>query len=399
MTYLPLKGIKVLELARLLPGPMVTRSMADLGAEVVKVEEPGLGDYLRWVPPLVEGSGILFQMINRGKKSLELDMRTPLGLEKFLQLTEVADVVVEGARPGSFSKSGVDWEAIRKRSPHLVVCSVSGFGQSGPLARLPSHGYVMDALSGCMTLTQNGDELLPSKSVAWSIEIGCANAAFAIVSAVLHAKQTGEGAWIDSSMWDSGVESQRAALGPILANLGSPGKRARAPWSSAYLSSDDSPVMMVATEQKFWVNFCRGVKRPDLINDWFGSGMGLAALGPEAVSEDPAASDPEERHFERLRHEIAAIIATAPAAVWTKRFVEWDVAGGEVVDISKILDSPHLKARDLVRSQPGSPLPIMGHPVRFMGSDVRPGFDSTPPPKLGEHTDQVLSNWLERHSY
>ncbi len=384
MTYAPLEGVRVLELARLLPGAMVTRKFADLGAEVVKVEEPGRGDYLRWFPPMVDGASVLFNTVNRGKKSIELDMKTPAGVEQFLALADVADVIVEGSRPGAFAKRGLHWPDVRQRNPRLVICSVSGFGQSGPLSTLPSHGYVMDSLAGCMTLGPDADGHLRSVgAVSWTVELGTASAAFTTLAAVVHAKNTGEGAWIDASLWDASVEAQRSVFAPILAGE-DPYGTISGPLGSAYTASDGKPVMLVAIEQVFWANFCRGVGREDLIEGWGGAGtdeQGIVALGEE-----------------RLREEIASIIATAPAAVWTDRFVEWSVAGAMVVDPSELADLPHFAARGLVRKDldPNRRMPIVGDPMLFLDPEFRPGIGSTPPPALGADTDEVLATWLSK---
>lgn len=381
MIHAPLAGLRVLELARLLPGPMVTRKFADLGAEVVKVEEPDRGDYLRWHPPIVDGAGVLFNMVNRGKKSIALDINTKEGVRTFLELADVADVVVEGSRPGAFLKSGLDWREVRKKNPQLVICSVSGFGQTGPLAQLPSHGYVMDALAGALTLVETDGELKSGKVVGWSIEIGTACAALTTLAAVMNAKQTGEGAWIDASMWDAAVEAQRATLGPLLAGFQPYGSVRSGPLGGVYIASDGKPVVLTAVEQRFWINFCRGAGREDLIDCW--GGAGSEGRG-EMASGD-----------ERLREEIRSIIAGAPADVWTQRFVEWSVAGGMVVDPAELLESPHFKSRGLVCEIDGQSAAVLGDPMRLIDPDVRVGLDSAPPPVLGADTEEVLSSWLK----
>lgn len=380
MSYQPLAGIKVLELAHLLPGPMMTRKMADLGAEVVKVEQPKHGDALRWAPPLVGDSGLLFEILNRGKKSIELDLKDPDGLKTFLALADSADVVVEGSRPRAFEKLGLDWRAVRERKPSLVVCSLSGFGQHGPLAQLPSHGYVMDSLSGCMTLTREGDRQEGSKVLAFCLEIGVANAAFATLAAVQHARATGRGAHIDASMWDAGAEAHRVVIGSVLADAADP-RSLSSPLAGVYATADGGVLMFAALERKFFANFCRNVGRPDLLKLWSGT-------------SDEDHRGEMGRGADSLRAELEEIFAQASAKTWTERFVEWDVAGGEVVEPVDLPKQDHFLARGLSQIVDGHPAPVLGDPIRFIEPDFRPGFDGPPAPKLGADTAEVLQAWL-----
>ena len=374
----PLAGVRVLDLTRLLPGALATRKLADLGAEVVKVEEPGRGDYLRSIPPLVGGEGVMHLVLNRGKKSVALDYRTAEGLALLDRLALAADVVVEVSRPGRLADFGIDLADLRRRHPRLVVCSVSAYGQTGPLAALPAHGLNIDAYAGWLTTESHAGRQRIASGIFTSVavELGGLNAALSVVAALLQARATGEGAWIDVSCWDSAVEATRlrlahfAAAGEDLFDI-----RALGPMYDVYEAADGKPVIFGALERKFWELFCHGVGRPDLADRWQGSGA------VQFESDDS------------LRTELDAIFAGAPAREWTERFVAWGVPGAEILDPADLLDHPQMLARGLISQRPGEPVPDIADPARWIG-DGRPGEGRGSSPALGEHTDEIVDAWL-----
>ncbi|MGH9034644.1 MAG: CaiB/BaiF CoA transferase family protein [Acidimicrobiia bacterium] len=376
----PLSGVRVLDLTRLLAGALATRKLADLGAEVVKVEEPGRGDYLRTIPPFVGGEGLMHRVLNRGKKSVALDYRTDEGRATLDRLALAADVLVEVSRPGRLAEFGIDLADLRRRHPSLVVCSVSAYGQTGPLASLPAHGMNMDAYAGWVsTEAWNGRQRIASgifTSVA--VELGGINAALAIVAALLEARATGRGAWIEVSCWDAAVEATRLRLAHLVAT-GTDlfDVRELGPLYDVYRAADGRLVLFGALERKFWERFCAGVGRPDLASRW---------KGGEAVQFE----DDED-----VRKELDEIFAERPAAEWIGCFIDWEVPGAEILHPQDVLQHAHFRARRLVDGDTGEdPVPSILDPVVWVETQGRPGAGSPPSPVLGEHTDQIMKAWL-----
>ena len=377
----PLAGVRVLDLTRLLAGATATRKLADLGAEVVKVEEPGRGDYLRTIPPYVDGEGLMHRVLNRGKKSIALDYRTPDGRATLDRLALAADVLVEVSRPGRLAEFGIDLADLRRRHPRLVVCSVSAYGQTGPLATLPAHGMNMDAFAGWVSTDphQGRRRIASGIFTSVAVELGGLNGAIGILAALLEARSTGQGAWLEISCWDAAVEATRLRL----AHLGATGEdlfdvRELGPLYDVYVAGDGREVLFGALESKFWERFCAGVGRPDLAARWKGNGA-VQFEGDDDV-----------------RRELDAIFATAPAAEWIERFTAWEVPGAEILHPRDVLEHPHFAARGLRDETPGDdPVPSILDPVVWVETQTRPGTGAAPSPALGEHTDEILKAWLE----
>lgn len=377
MTYTPLAGVRVLDMSRLIPGGLATRRLADLGADVVKVEEPGRGDYLRSIPPLLNGVGTMHEYFNRGKRSIALNIHDPADRAVFDRLAGAADVLVEVSRPGRYAELGIDFAAMREANPTLVVCSITGFGQSGPESTTPSHGMNIDALAGCVRLDDSGDRVrLGRGQVSLGAELGGLNAALSIVAAVFRARATGVGAWLDASCWDAAIDAQRLWLGQLaatgaplfdIADVGA--------LYDVYETSDGKVILLAAIELKFWSAFCTGVGRPDLLDRWSGE---TVSFGTDDVA---------------LGEQLAQIFLTATAAEWTKRLQDWDVPGVEVLDAGGVLAHPHFAARQvMVSGEPGT-FPHFASPVVSLG-EGRAGADLAPAPGLGQHGDEVLADWI-----
>jgi crotonobetainyl-CoA:carnitine CoA-transferase CaiB-like acyl-CoA transferase len=375
VSFRPLAGIRVLDLCRLYPGALATAKLADLGAEVVKVEEPTRGDYLRTIPPVVEGRGILHLLCDRGKASVALDVRDPADRSRFERLLDAADVVVEASRPGALAEMGVDFGELRRARPHLVLCSLTGFGQDGPLAQVPSHGMNMDALAGVTFLEDcDGRPALATRGFSLGVELGAVNAALAMAAAVHHARATGEGVWIDVSCWDAAVDATRM---PIATLLEAPEQRrtsGRPPLYDVYAGSDGGLVLFCAIERKFWLRFCEEVGRSDLAEAWSG------------VDVDFGAAD--------LRGELEAVFATEPAAWWSERFQEWGIPGSAILDLEGVVTHPHFAARGMIERDPGQPLLRVANPIRWHDRDERAGSGLPPAPELGADTEAVLDRWV-----
>jgi crotonobetainyl-CoA:carnitine CoA-transferase CaiB-like acyl-CoA transferase len=379
-TYRPLDGVKVLDVGILIPPALTTAKLAALGADVVKVEEPPGGDRIRSIPPYhADGESPQHMAQNWGKRSIALDLRRKEDREVFFRLARVADVIVENQLAGSWQKLGIDFAELRRQRPELVVCSITGFGQTGPYASLPSHGLNMDALADTLNVDWNDDQpRLGWTFTSWGNELGSTYAALAVAAAVLGARTTGEGAWIDLSCWDALVEAHRTelAMATVTGQQFNMHGNDTGEMYNAYLTKDGKAFLMAALEQKFWENFCRGVGREDLI----------------------PFRDPSERiHFawgdNRLRKELEEIFATATADEWDRRFVEWDVPGSKILEIPDVMELEHFRARQIVEGEPGS-WPNITSAIRWHHTGERAASGMSPPPRIGEHNDEVLAEWL-----
>jgi alpha-methylacyl-CoA racemase len=379
ISYKPLSGLKVLDLGILIPPALASNKLVALGADVVKVEEPGRGDRIRAVPPLADDRRSSQHMgYDWGKRSIALDLRKDDDRSTLLRLAEVADVIMENQLAGSWTRFGIDFAAMRARRPELIVCSLTGFGQTGPLSTLPSHGLNMDALADSVNVEwRDGDPHLGWTFTSWGNELGAANAAMAVCAAIAHVRAGGEGAWIDISCWDTLVEAHRTDI-IVTTKTGviqNSHDRVHGPLYDTYLSSDGKAVLLGALERKFWVNFCEGIGRPDLIDAHNGAEIDMGW---------------DNQH---LRTELAPIFASATAVEWDSRFIEWDCPGCTVLQVPDVMAHPHFAARELLEGTPGS-WPLMRSAVRWHHTDERAGSWLSPPPEVDEHRDEILKDWL-----
>ena len=380
MSYQPLAGVKVLDLGILIPAALTSGKLAALGADVVKVEQPPAGDRIRAVPPFAD-DGHSPQHMGQiwGKRSIGLDVRDANERQIILALARRADVIIENQLAGFWATQGVDFTALRRERPALVVCSVTGFGQTGPWATLPSHGLNMDALGDTLNIQwEDGQPHRGWTFTSWGNELGTAFAATAILAALLSARATGEGAWIDLSCWDALVESHRTeiALSTRTKQPVSMHQPRRQALYDTYRSSDGVPVLLGALEPKFWSRFCDRIGRSDLA----GRHPGVAlAFGDE--DED-------------LRAELEQEFATATAAEWLDRFLEWDVPGGPVLDVPRIMDTDHFAARGIAAGPDGE-WPNIATAIRWHHVGERAGAGLAPPPAFDQHHDDILRDWLD----
>lgn len=378
--YLPLQGMRVLDIGILIPPALTTAKLAALGAEVVKVEMPETGDRIRHIPPFGPDKLSAYHMTHdRGKRSIALNLRDDEDRTTFLRLAQVADVIVENQLPGTWRKLGIDFAELRQKRPELIICSITAFGQTGPFAQLPSHGLNMDALADALPV--DWSSAIPRVGwifTSWGTEIASACAALAVTAAFLSVRTGGEGAWIDLSGWDAAVECHRVELGKSFVS-GSPFNmhgRDTGELYNTYVSSDGKAVLIAALEGKFWRRFCEGVGRPDLI-DKHHSGRQLEyAFGDSG-----------------LRTELEAIFATATAEEWLSRFMEWGVPGSPVLEIPDVMKLPHFAARGIMEGDPGE-WPNIMTAVRWHHTDERAGSGMASPPAVGGDTESVLREWL-----
>lgn len=267
-------GVRILDLSRLLPGPYTTRLLADLGAEVIKVETPLLGDYARHLGPGF-GGDTMFRMLNRGKRSLGLNYRNRQGREIFLRLAEQADVVVESFRPGSMERWGLGYPRVRERNPRIIYCSLSGYGQEGPFRDRPGHDLNYLALSGMLGLTSIREGPPAPLPVQVADLNGGMFAAIGILAALLRRQIGGEGAFLDIAMMDTVVHWLLPTAGASYYSSGQAPRRESLPLMGAvpcyavYQAEDGRYLALGALESPFWGAFCTALDRPDLISSQF----------------------------------------------------------------------------------------------------------------------------------
>ena len=379
MSALPLADVRVLDLTRLLPGGFCSLLLADLGAEVTKVEDTGMGDYIRWAPPFYGGEeeqalgtrSSLYLALNRGKRSVRLDLKSEGGREAFLRLVANHDVVLDGFRPGVMDRLGVGYERMREANPALVYCAITGYGQDGPNAQRAGHDINYLALNGMLGLT--GTRGGPPVSAAGQIADlggGALMAAFGTLAALHHARRTGEGQAVDVAMADGSLAWLAMVAGRYFCD-GEVPERGNQQLSGAlvcYLSyeASDGWVACGALEPKFWAAFCHGVGRPDLVERQF---------------ESPGSAAWEE---------VAAIFRARTRAEWAAFNDEHDCCIEPVLDLDEALDSELTRAREMVVELEQ---PRLGK-VRQLGVPVKlsrtPGDPTRPAPAFGEHTAEAL---------
>ena len=380
-SYRPLDGVRVLDVAHLLPGALATRRLADLGADVVKVELIPGAEYLRQLPPGFGDGSITHIVHDHGKRSIALRRDDPESPSRIVELARAADVVVEGSRPGGIARLGLDLAELRRERPGLVVCSITGFGQTGPHASAPAHGLNVDALAGILgTERVEGRPRLRSRpNIGFGVEFGALQAALSVTAAVLCARTTGQGAWLDVSCWDAAVEANRVEMAELAATGTTSLMFAEmGPLYDVYETADGRLMMFCAIEWSFWAKFCGLVERPDLVERW--SGGGEVDFGTDTD----------------LAGELTAIIGSTDADTWNRRFLDAELPICEVLTSAQVATHPHQIARGLVTDDHG--IPRVRNAVRVVdgpGPGKRLGDHlSAAAPAVGEHTTEILADWL-----
>jgi crotonobetainyl-CoA:carnitine CoA-transferase CaiB-like acyl-CoA transferase len=387
-----LSGLRVVECSMLGPGAVST-PLADLGADVIKVEPPS-GDYIRQMSwPIVDGTSLLHLHVSRGKRSIVLDLANEAGRDAFLDLVAVADAVVEAMRPGGLARRGLGYDRLREVNPRIVMLTVSGYGMTGPYRDLPSHGIAYDAWAGTLAPVP-GPEGMPSIPDHTSIGItaGPLFGTTALLAGVLRARQTGKGCHLEVAQSDAAAafdwlrsEGYRAYLRPESEVTGNPtdGYERRPPGTGGmadgvryqFYASSDGHVLFMASERKFWRNFCVAVGREDLFE----------AKPGEALA-DHARGDLE------LRRELASIFRQRTTAEWLKTGLEHDIPIGPVNTAASIAEDPQFT--DRMPWQPAACLAAdqLPFPVRVVGQF--PPAAAVRAPTLGEHGETILREVL-----
>ncbi len=333
----PLAGITILDLTRLLPGPMATLHLADMGANVIKIEDHGVGDYARTMSHVKHELSQLFIAVNRGKTFLRLDLKDAADKARFLDLVDTADVVVESFRPGVMDRLGLGWDVLKARNPRLVMCAITGYGQTGPLAQQAGHDINYLALSGMLAQTTDdeGHPVLPNLQVA-DLLGGAQTAVQGMLAALLAVKMGGPGRFVDVSMTDAVVAHN---IMPLLAlnHAGCTAPAARdfltggLPCYAVYRCSDGKYLAVGALELKFWQALCDVISRPDWKNQHWSMGQPIG--GDEALS---------------LKAALSTIFAGKTRDEWSTLFAAADCCVTPVLSLDEARDSAHFQSRSLL---------------------------------------------------
>ncbi len=376
----PLSDVRILDLTRLLPGGFCTLLLGDLGADVIKVEDTGAGDYVRWAPPYYGDEeqtatgtrSAYFLALNRNKRSIRLDLKQEGGRRALLKLAEGAEVLVESFRPGVLDRLGVGYEALKEANPALVYCPMTGYGQDGPNRDRAGHDMNYLGLNGLLGLTgeKGGPPIQPAGQIA-DLGGGALMAALGILAALNEAKRSGEGQLVDVSMYD-GAQSWLAMVAARYFADGNVPHRGELELAGAIIcyrpyEAKDGWVTCGALEQKFWAAWCRGVGREDLIEHQF----------------DPPGSEAHAQAVEIFRSKTRE--------EWRAFNDEHDCCVEPVLDLDEAIGSEQAEAREMVveLDQPGfGPVRQLGFPVKLSRT---PAAIENPAPALGEHTAELLA--------
>jgi crotonobetainyl-CoA:carnitine CoA-transferase CaiB-like acyl-CoA transferase len=369
----PLDGITVLDLTRLLPGAVATMMLGDFGADIIKIEEPGIGDPARQSRAGIKQPGAYFLATNRNKRSIAINLKQPSGREIFLELAKRADVVVEGFRPGVMDRLGIGYETLKEINPRLVYCAITGYGQDGPYRGKAGHDVNYIGIAGLLGVNgmKDGPPIIPGVQIA-DLAGGSMHAVIGILLALQARQRTGEGQMVDVSMMDGSLAMMFVPFAAYLANgtqpeRGAQGLSGRYACYQVYETKDGRYLALGALEPKFWENACRVLGREDFIDQQF--------------------VDAEQRECIRA---LSEIFRAKTADEWLAAFEGVDTCLALVKDIAEMIDDPQVKNRGLIAE--------IEHPtsgrIKQIAPTVKlsatPGEMRSPPPLLGEHTTEVL---------
>jgi alpha-methylacyl-CoA racemase len=379
MTVAALEGLRVLDLSRLLPGGFCSLLLADFGAEVIKVEDTGMGDYLRWSPPSYEGveesaGGAMFLALNRGKRSIRVDLKGDPGKDVLRRLAKEADVLIESFRPGVLDRLGVGYERLREDNPRLIYCAITGYGQDGPGRERAGHDLNYLGLNGVLGLTGEADGP-PVQAGAQIADLGggALMGAIGILLALRERERSGLGQLVDCSMFDGSLSWLAMAAAAAFA-CGRGDRRGESALAGSIICyrpyrCADGYVTLGALEPKFWKAFCGGVGRADLVDSAF------------------------ERPGSGAHRQLEEIFAAHTREEWRDFASEHDCCLEPVLGLDEALESELVRAREMVveLAQPGAdrPVRLLGTPIKLGRTPADPA--RAPGPGLGEHTEEVLS--------
>jgi len=377
----PLCGIRVLDLSRVLSGPYCTLQLADMGAEVIKVEMPGRGDDTRaWGPPFVQGESAYFLSVNRNKKSITLDLRRPEGAELLRRLLRSSDVLVENFRPGVLGRLGFDYQACQALRPELVYCSISGFGQTGPRRSEPGYDIVLQGEGGIQSLTGDPAGSGFRVGVAQADLVAGLFACQGILLALLQRQRSGAGQQVDVAMLDAQIALLTYQAGNYFASGEVPRRLGNrhpniAPYETFGTAAGD--LNLAIGNEKLWRDFC-----------------GLVGL--QHLVDDPRFASNAARlaNYESLRPQLAALFARRRCVEWIELLRGHGIPCGPVRDLAQVFDDPQVAAREMrcqLDHRRGGRLQTTGIPIKLSAT---PGAVTQPPPLLGQHNHEIYVGLL-----
>ena len=376
----PLHGIRVLDFTRVLAGPAASLALADLGAEVFKIEPPGTGDETRGFPPVRDGESHYFLSINRGKKSIVIDLKAPEGLALVKDLAAKCDVVVENYRPGVMARLGLGYDVLAAINPGLIYCAISGYGQTGPLKDNPSFDIVLQAMSGAFSLNGEPGRLPTKLGLPMGDLAGGINGPIAILAALYERTRTGRGRFIDISL----VDGLQGLLGYFAQLAFFTGKDPEPTGSQhQYLvpygtfAAADGAIVIACLTPSFWGRVCEAIERPEL-------------------TDDPRYDTLEKRRDARdeVNGEVTAFTSTRSVAQLVEIFTAHEVPHAPILGLLEALDQPQTRHREMVvevEHQSLGLIPIVNRPFKFDVAMPAPAA----PPVLGQHTNAILRDVLE----
>ena len=378
----PLDGLRVIDLTRVVAGPYCTMMLGDMGAEVLKIEEPKHGDDSRAWAPFIEGTGSFFLALNRSKKSVALDLKSPDGADALRRLIETADVLIENFRPGSLAELGFDYQTTAKLNPRLIYCSISGYGQTGPAAPLPGYDAVIQGEAGIMDMTGFPDSSPTRVGVAITDYLAGLYAVQGILLALTDRQKSGLGQHVDISLFESMLSVMRLPMSVLLATGKDPTRVGNdhlniAPYEP--LRASDGLIIVAVANPGLWVRFCDAIGRPEL-------------------RDDPrfATNTLRVQNRQALKQAIEEVFQQFTVQALVERLQARNVPCGRVRSIGEAIDHPQVAAREMVLAQEH---PQMGR-IEALAPVVRlsrtPAAVRLPPPALGEHTAEVLADLKSR---
>ncbi|TDL75598.1 CoA transferase [Rhodococcus qingshengii] len=374
---LPLEGIRVLDLTRLLPGPYCTLLLADYGADVIKVEDPKSGDYARWYEPKVnDDQSAMFISLNRNKRSITLDLKDEKDKEAFISLIKTADVLIESFRPGVMDRLGLGFEELKVHNPKLIYCAITGYGQSGPYAKEAGHDINFLSYSGLLHLqgAPNEKPLIPSVQIS-DIGGGALMAAIGILLAIINAKKSNTGQFVDISMLDGALSWMHTILPNYwtsgeLPNRGELTLNGGKACYEIYRTKDNRYISVGALEYKFWKSFCKVIDKEELIEQL----------------DEPL----EQQRL--MKQEVQEAIHQKTLEEWLELFEGIDACVSPVLTPEELADHPQIKHRQMIEDITHPEVGVIkqiGNPIKLSNSTVRTRRHA---PGLGEHTKEILKD-------
>jgi crotonobetainyl-CoA:carnitine CoA-transferase CaiB-like acyl-CoA transferase len=373
----PLRGAKILDASQIMAGPYCTMVLADLGAEVTKIEKIQGGDDSRQMGPFVNGESTCFYQINRNKKSIALDLKSEEGKEVFYELIKEADVFVENFRPGVTKSLGIDFERVKELNGGIIYCSISGYGQTGPYSHKGGFDLVAQGLTGLMSMTgEPGGRPLKSGIAVYDIGAGI-TAVYTILAAYIHKLKTGKGQMVDISLAETGLPWFTWEAAAYFSNQTIPqptGHRHRVSAPYQAIKAKDSYMMIGCANQRTWEKLCHHV------------------LGkPEWVTDERYLTNSlRHEHVEELEHEIEEITMQKDSSYWIEKCEQAGVPAGPINNFGEALNNEHYLARDMIKELEHpviGKMKVIGSPTKFSETEVE---IHTPAPLLGQHSETVL---------